>query len=137
MFKLGALLRSLMLFGRGIVVLAVLLALGISMRVVSIEKKETIASTALSSVFYPLQAIASSLNGYSNVKAQNEVLKEQNARLRLELDNAREGLKELRRLRALVRFDNRWEYPIVTSRVVGKNPGRVTTTLVVNRGEVD
>ncbi len=107
------------------------------MRVVSLKSKEAIASVALSTVFYPVQAVASSVKGYGNLQTQNEILKEQNARLRLELDNAREGLKELVRLRALVRFDNRWEYPIVTSRVVGKNPGRVTTTLVVNRGSVD
>lgn len=137
MFKLGALLRSACAFGRGILVLGILLAFGVAMRVVSVEKKEAIASSALSSVFYPLQALTSSVDGYHSVLAQNEVLKEQNARLRLELDNAREGLKELVRLRALVRFDNRWDYPIVTSRVVGKNPGRVVTTLVVNRGEVD
>lgn len=137
MSKLGALLHGLFAFGRGILVLAVLLAFGIVMRSVSVEKKQVIASAALSSVFYPVQAVAASMDMFHNVKAENESLKEQNARLRMELDNAREGLRELVRLRSLVRFDNKWEYPIVTARIVGRNPGRVTTTLVVNRGSID
>ena len=29
---------------------------------------------------------------------------------------------------------NRWDYPIVTARVIGQNPGRFLTTFVVNRG---
>ena len=39
------------------------------------------------------------------------------------------------RLHELVRFEDTWDYPIVTARVVGRNPGRFLTTFVINRGK--
>ena len=63
-----------------------------------------------------------------------EQLKEENARLRQETYHAREGLQELARLHTLVRFDDKWDFPIVTARVIGHNPGRFLTTMVINRG---
>lgn len=96
--------------------------------------RESIVSTALGTVFYPAQLIVSSVNAYRAVADENEQLKEENARLRQETYHAREGLQELARLHTLVRFDDKWDFPIVTSRVVGHNPGRFLTTLVINRG---
>ena len=99
--------------------------------------KERLTSAFLSTVFYPVQYLVASVDDFRNVLGENEKLKEENARLRLELDYARDGLRELVRLRALVRFDNHWDYPIVTSRIIGRNPGRLVTTLIVNRGLAD
>lgn len=96
--------------------------------------RQSIVATALSSVFYPAQLVTTSLDAFRAVANENEQLKEENARLRQETYHAREGLQELARLHTLVRFDDKWDYPIVTSRVVGHNPGRVLTTLVINRG---
>ncbi|MCQ2105200.1 MAG: rod shape-determining protein MreC [Fibrobacter sp.] len=96
--------------------------------------RESVVSSALGTVFYPVQLIVSSVNAYRAVADENEQLKEENARLRQETYHAREGLQELARLHTLVRFDDKWDFPIVTSRVVGHNPGRFLTTLVVNRG---
>lgn len=96
--------------------------------------RENIVSTALGSIFYPAQMVISSVNAYRSVVSENEQLKEENARLRQETYYASEGLQELTRLHTLVRFDDKWDYPIVTSRVVGHNPGRFLTTLVINRG---
>ncbi|MCQ2108426.1 MAG: rod shape-determining protein MreC [Fibrobacter sp.] len=108
--------------------------MGLLMRQAPGTIRQSIVSTALGTVFYPAQLVASSLNSFREVALENEQLKEENARLRQETYHAREGLQELARLHTLVRFDDKWDYPIVTSRVVGHNPGRFLTTLVINRG---
>lgn len=137
MLKLGGLIRRFCAFGRGILVLAFLLFLGVGMLMLPVPAKERLSSFFLSSVFYPVQYLVASVDDYRNVIEENEKLKEQNARLRLELDYARDGMRELTRLRALVRFDNQWDYPIVTARIIGRNPGRMVTTLILNRGISD
>lgn len=96
--------------------------------------RESIVSAALGTVFYPAQMVISSLNAYRSVVSENEQLKEENAKLRQETYYASEGLQELARLHTLVRFDDKWDYPIVTARVVGHNPGRFLTTIIINRG---
>lgn len=135
MLQLGEALRKLALWRRGILLLALLLFVGVSLYLLPRSGKEIVASTALSSLFYPAQYVLTSVDDYRSIRAENARLKELNARLRLELDNAREGRQELVRLRSLVRFENKWEYPIVTAQVVGRNPGRFATTILLNRGE--
>ncbi|MBR2209856.1 MAG: rod shape-determining protein MreC [Fibrobacter sp.] len=118
----------------GVVAFAFFLVLGILMHSASTKVRESIVESALSTVFYPVQLLASSVNNFKSLQAENEHLKEENARLRQETYHASEGLQELARLHTLVRFDDKWDFPIVTSRVVGHNPGRFLTTLVINRG---
>jgi len=118
----------------GVVAFAFFLVLGILMREAPTAIRESIVDTSLSTVFYPAQLLASSINDFKSVQAENEHLKEENARLRQETYHASEGLQELARLHTLVRFDDKWDFPIVTARVVGHNPGRFLTTLVINRG---
>ena len=96
--------------------------------------QKSVISVALASVFYPAQMVISSVDEFRSVAHENEMLKEENAKLRQETYYASEALQELARLHALVRFDDKWDYPIVTARVVGHNPGRFLTTLVINRG---
>jgi rod shape-determining protein MreC len=118
----------------GVVAFAFFLVLGILMREAPTTIRESVVSSALSTVFYPVQLLASSVNDFKSLQAENEHLKEENARLRQETYHASEGLQELARLHTLVRFDDKWDFPIITSRVVGHNPGRFLTTLVINRG---
>ncbi len=118
----------------GVVAFAFFLVLGILMREAPTAVRESIVSSALSTVFYPVQLFASSINDFKSLQAENDHLKEENARLRQETYHASEGLQELARLHTLVRFDDKWDFPIVTARVVGHNPGRFLTTLVINRG---
>ena len=118
----------------GIVAFAFFLLLGIFMRQAPEATQKGIVSTALVSVFYPAQMVISSVNEFRSVVHENEMLKEENAKLRQETYYASEALQELARLHTLVRFDDKWDYPIVTARVVGHNPGRFLTTLVINRG---
>lgn len=118
----------------GIVAFAFFLLLGILMRQAPEATQKNVVSAALASVFYPAQMVISSVDEFRSVAHENEMLKEENARLRQETYYASEALQELARLHALVRFDDKWDYPIVTARVVGHNPGRFLTTLVINRG---
>ena len=118
----------------GIVAFAFFLLLGILMRQAPEVTQKSVISAALASVFYPAQMVISSVDEFRSVAHENEMLKEENARLRQETYYASEALQELARLHALVRFDDKWDYPIVTARVVGHNPGRFLTTLVINRG---
>ena len=118
----------------GVVAFAFFLVLGILMREAPTTVRESIVDTSLSTVFYPVQLLTSSVNDFKSLQAENEHLKEENARLRQETYHASEGLQELARLHTLVRFDDKWDFPIVTARVVGHNPGRFLTTLVINRG---
>ncbi|MCQ2062594.1 MAG: rod shape-determining protein MreC [Fibrobacter sp.] len=118
----------------GVVAFVFFLMLGFLMRQAPNFVRENIVSTALGSVFYPAQMVISSINSFRSVVSENEQLKEENARLRQETYYASEALQELARLHTLVRFDDKWDFPIVTSRVVGHNPGRFLTTLVINRG---
>ncbi|MBR2210076.1 MAG: rod shape-determining protein MreC [Fibrobacter sp.] len=118
----------------GIIAFAFFLLLGILMRQAPEATQKGIVSTALVSVFYPAQMVISSVDEFRSVVHENEMLKEENARLRQETYYASEALQELARLHALVRFDDKWDYPIVTARVVGHNPGRFLTTIVINRG---
>ena len=118
----------------GIVAFAFFLLLGILMRHAPEATQKSVISAALASVFYPAQMVISSVDEFRSVAHENEMLKEENARLRQETYYASEALQELARLHALVRFDDKWDYPIVTARVVGHNPGRFLTTLVINRG---
>lgn len=96
--------------------------------------RNSVVSVALGTVFYPAQMVISSVGQFRSVAHENEMLKEENARLRQETYYASEALQELARLHTLVRFDDKWDYPIVTARVVGHNPGRFLTTMVINRG---
>lgn len=118
----------------GVVAFVFFLMLGFLMRQAPNFVRENIVSTALGSVFYPAQMVISSIDSFRSVVSENEQLKEENARLRQETYYASEALQELARLHTLVRFDDKWDFPIVTSRVVGHNPGRFLTTLVINRG---
>ena len=118
----------------GVVAFAFFLLLGLLMRQSPNSVRQSVVSSALASVYYPAQLAASSISSYKSVADENDRLKEENARLRQETYHAREALQELSRLHTLVRFDDKWDFPIVTARVVGHNAGRFLTTIVINRG---
>ena len=118
----------------GIVAFVFFLVLGLLMRQAPVPIRESIVTTAISTLYFPAQRIVSAVGHYKSIALENEQLKEENARLRQETYHAREGLQELARLHTLVRFDDKWDFPIVTARVVGHNPGRFLTTMVINRG---
>ncbi len=125
---------SVLSWGQGIFFFILLLALGIVMRSMPLAVQEGIIAGALRTVYFPGQWLVSSVDNYIGLYEKNDHLRLENARLRVENDFRRESLAELERLYELVRFENKWDYPIVTARVVGKNPGRFVTTMVLDRG---
>ena len=134
MFRVIRFIVDLFSQRHGIVAFVFFLVLGLLMRQAPLPIRESIVTTAISTLYFPAQRIVSAVGHYKSIALENEQLKEENARLRQETYHAREGLQELARLHTLVRFDDKWDYPIVTSRVVGHNPGRFLTTMVINRG---
>ena len=84
MLKLGGIFRKFCAFGRGILVLAFLLFVASGMRLLPMPAKERLTSAFLSTVFYPVQYLVASVDDFRNVLGENEKLKEENARLRLE-----------------------------------------------------
>lgn len=132
--KLFRFLGSLLSKGHGLVLFLLLLGFGFGIRHLEKDEKESFVAGALASVYYPAQVVVSSVNLIHSVSYENDSLKRENALLKMERDNLREGLEETKRLRELVHFDNVWKYSIVTARVIGRNPGRLLTTFVLNRG---
>ncbi len=132
--KLFRLLESILSKGHGLVLFLILLVVGFGIRHLDKDGKESLVAGALSSVYYPAQVVVSSVDRLHSLSYENDSLKRENALLKMERDNLREGIEETNRLRELVHFDNVWKYSIVTARVIGRNPGRFLTTFVVNRG---
>lgn len=135
MFRITRLLKTIASIGHGLAVFFFLLLLAVFIRQADLMIKNSIVTSALSTIFFPAQYIIASIDDYYGKSSENEKLKRENAELRVELYRAKEGLKELSRLHELVRFEDTWDYPIVTARVVGRNPGRFLTTFVINRGK--
>ncbi len=132
--KLFRLLEGILSKGHGLVLFLILLVVGFGIRHLDRDGKESLVAGALSSVYYPAQVVVSSVDRLHSLSYENDSLKRENALLKMERDNLREGIEETNRLRELVHFDNVWKYSIVTARVIGRNPGRFLTTFVVNRG---
>lgn len=132
--KLFRLLEGILSKGHGLVLFLILLVVGFGIRHLDKNGKESLVAGALSSVYYPAQVVVSSVDRLHSLSYENDSLKRENALLKMERDNLREGIEETNRLRELVHFDNVWKYSIVTARVIGRNPGRFLTTFVVNRG---
>ncbi|NLO23601.1 MAG: rod shape-determining protein MreC [Fibrobacter sp.] len=137
MLKIVRTIQSLLSIRHGFFLFLFLLFLALLMQKSSLTIKESVVSKALSSVFFPGQLFLSSISDFHKKTAENERLKKENAELLMELYHVKEGIRELPRLHQLVHFDNQWPYSIVTARVVGRNPGRFLTTLVINRGSLD
>lgn len=134
MFKITRFLKTISSIGHGLIVFMILFLLALLIRQAPLPIKNSIVSSALTTIFYPAQRLISSIDDFYGKSAENELLKKENAELRIEVYKAKEGLQELIRLHELVRFDDKWDYPIITARVVGRNPGRFLTTVVINRG---
>jgi rod shape-determining protein MreC len=73
----------------------------------------------------------------SNLSEKNAKLKKENAKLKLEIDLAKEYALENERLKRLLMFENQWNYPIFLTQIIGHNPGAYMTTVVINNGEAD
>lgn len=128
------LLASLLAFGRGVFVFIVLVSASLLMLHSDDKSKRGMVEMALSSFLYPVQATVQVVMDWRDLEKENAKLKKDNASLRLQNDLLRQAKSEVERLRAMVDFESQWDYPILLSQVIGRNPGRLQTTLLINRG---
>jgi len=134
MLSLFRVFAQLLAWGRGTFAFICLAGLALLMRNGTIEQKQTIVDSLLSSLFYPAQSIVSKVTSVKDLDTENLSLKKENARLRLENDLLRQAKAEAIRLRSMVGFQSPWTYSVSLAQVVGRNPGQYLTTLVINRG---
>lgn len=75
----------------------------------------------------------------SSLRYENEVLREQNLRLSLELLKLREARLENDRLHALLRFRSQQSsaQAFQAARVIARNPGRLANTVLIDAGDLD
>jgi len=127
-------IMQLLAWGRGVVTFVLLVGLALLMRNGTIEQKQTVVDSLLSTLFYPAQSMVAKVTSVKDLDQENLFLKKENARLRLENDLLRQAKAEAIRLRNMVGFESPWTYPVSLAQVVGRNPGQYLTTLVINRG---
>jgi rod shape-determining protein MreC len=77
--------------------------------------------------------------GLADLRYQNEVLREQNLRLSMELVGLRESKLESQRLRGLLNFKltNREAGDYLAAKVIARDPDRITNTILIDIGQVD
>ena len=77
--------------------------------------------------------------GLADLRFQNEVLREQNLRLSIELVELRESKLENERLRGLLNFKvaNRNAGDYLSSKVIARDPDRITNTILIDIGHTD
>ncbi|MDR2732728.1 MAG: rod shape-determining protein MreC [Fibromonadaceae bacterium] len=107
------------------------------MLLIQVKHKQNVVDFLLSTVFYLPQSAVSYVLHIGNLGEQNFKLKNENAKLKLEVDLIKEYAIENERLKKLLLFENHWDYPIFLTQIIGHNPGAYMTTVVVNSGEVD
>ena len=77
--------------------------------------------------------------GLSGLRSQNEVLREQNLRLSMELVELRESKLENERLRGLLNFKqaNQAAGDYLAAKVIARDPDRITNTILIDIGQTD
>jgi len=124
-------------WARGAVIFALLVGLSLYMLLTQVKHKQNIADFLLSNVFYLPQSTLSYVMHIGSLSEKNAKLKKENAKLKLEIDLAKEYAIENERLKKLLLFENQWNYPIFLTQIIGHNPGAYMTTVVINKGETD
>jgi rod shape-determining protein MreC len=71
----------------------------------------------------------------SGLRYENQVLREQNLRISMELLKLREARLENARLRELLNFKNRELGPYLAAKVIARDPDRITNTILINIGK--
>ena len=125
---------SLFSFGRGL--FAFLFFLGLSYAILhsSLKDKLRIVDVAVSTVLYPAQLVVDKSTTWHRLEAENHILKETNARLRMENDLLRQEFLRRIRMQAMDTAGLGRTDSVVLAEVVAKNPGRLQTSLLINLG---
>jgi len=135
--KLFDYLIQLCKWARGLPVFVLFMCLSLYMLNAKDKQKQTVVDFVFSSILYLPQSVVSYSMHLRSLSDENTILRKENAKLKLEIDLAKEYSIENERLKKLLLFENNWNYPIILTQIVGYNPGAYTTTVIINNGETD
>lgn len=102
-----------------------------------LEKQHQISRSLTVTVFFPFQFTVSQVQRIKNIFADNETLKEKNAQLELRLSELKEKADENDRLRKLIDLDEQFNYKLLASRTMVREPSYKLRSLVLNKGLSD
>jgi rod shape-determining protein MreC len=118
------------------VIVAVLIASGLSLRMIS-SPPDLQAKTArflAFSVFYPLQITFDQATKVKNIFAENQRLKSEVALLVAQVAQLKDEKLENARLRRMLDFEERTPFDIIPVSIVARDPSPVLKSVVVNAG---
>lgn len=124
--------RAFIALGLAVVISLALMAMGHS-------EKLGLARSVTAGLLKTGHSLFSWPMGLSDLRYQNEVLREQNLRLSLELVELRESKLENERLRGLLNFKeaNASVGDYFAAKVIARDPDRITNTILIDIGRVD
>lgn len=82
----------------------------------------------------PVAGYFGGLRGAEELRQENEALKQRVAQQDSEIVRLREAEKELQDLKKLQNITSNTEYQFAVARVIGRNPGNLARTIVLNKG---
>jgi rod shape-determining protein MreC len=92
----------------------------------------------------PVTSVSSGVSNYfqsfANLRgaaSENEQLKQRVQELQVELQNRESFVAENERLKSLLNLKEESKYPILTAKVIGRDPSGWFNTSIINRGSVD
>lgn len=121
-------------FGRGVLIYALILILSYGMHKSSSKDKLMIADFAVSTFLYPAQYVTHTVLHWQQLHKTNAQLKQENARLRLSYDLLTQELAKEQRIDLLRKFETEYADTVVISEIIAKNPGRLHTSVLIDRG---
>ena len=117
--------------------LAVVISLG--MMAMGYSEKLGLARSVAAGLLKTGHGLFSWPMGLSDLRLQNEILREQNLRLSMELVELRESKLKNERLRGLLNFrqENQSAGDYLAAKVIARDPDRITNTLLIDIGQTD
>ncbi|MGL1934672.1 MAG: rod shape-determining protein MreC [Fibrobacterales bacterium] len=124
-------------YGRGITSFLICIVISSSLFNLNLVQKKTFFDISISTFLAPAQKVLMWMEGIKDLQAENVVLKEEKARLRLENDLLIEAKIENVRLKDFLSFKQTEEYPLIFAQVIARDPGRLHSSCVIDVGSKD
>lgn len=130
-------IHELLVLGKGIFSFLICFVLAIVLLKSEHNIKQNFVDTTLSTILYPAQYVASRVQNYHSIISENEKLKYENVKLRVESDLNHERYLQSKRLVSLEQFSNKHNYDFLLAEVIAQTPSRYKTIVVINKGYND
>jgi rod shape-determining protein MreC len=99
------------------------------------SKQQQIARVLSFSIFYPFQYYISQSSRIKNIFSENRKLKEDNASQAAAIALLKEQAQESGRLEDLLKLEKNYTFDLQVARVVGREPSKISRSLVLNVGK--